>query len=369
MQSAGALGPGVTDSQKQSASFVDLMIVIVLFTVGAAGLSMLLTRVVWHYAVEKEILDRPVERSSHSSPTPRGGGLAVLATIVIGLVVGASLHLIDSRHAFALGGGIIILGTIGWIDDTRGLNARIRFLVHVMVAVWTLFMWGGMPEVAIGESSVKLGPAGFIVAALGLVWSINLFNFMDGIDGLAGSQAALIQGGTAILLWSKGANSLALVSAVAASAAAGFLVWNWPPAKIFLGDVGSGALGYLICAIAIESENAHAVPIFAIIVLAGVFLSDATITLVRRSMRGYRPTEAHRDHAYQRLARVWRSHRAVTLVAAGVTVVLLALAAIAAQVSKLALPIYLAGFVFLAALLWVAERLAPLEKRPGRLTS
>ena len=336
--------------------------IMALLAIIAGAASLALTGIVRSYATHHQVLDRPVERSSHSVPTPRGGGLAVLAAAAVGMVLGVALHFIEPLHAVTLGGGMLMLGAVGWVDDTRGLNARVRLAVHLAVASWTLYMWGGLPAVSVGETTLNLGAAGYVLGVLGIVWSINLFNFMDGIDGLAGSQAVLIFGVAAVLLWSKGGNSLAAVSAILAASAAGFLVWNWPPAKIFLGDVGSGPLGYLIAGIAIESENTHSGPLLAFAILGAVFMSDATITLVRRFARGDRAMEAHRDHAYQRLARAWGSHRAVTLAAAGMTVILSLLAIVATLTPERVLFVFVGAYVVLGALFFAAERRAPLRR-------
>jgi Fuc2NAc and GlcNAc transferase len=325
--------------------------------------SLTLTLAVLSYATHHRILDHPVERSSHSVPTPRGGGLAVLAAAVVGLIVGVGVHLVEPRHAVTLGGGALVLGAIGWIDDTRGLNATFRLAVQIAVAVCTVFMWNGFPAINVGQSTLSLGAAGFLLGVIGIVWSINLFNFMDGIDGLAGSQAVLIFSAAAVLLWSKQAYSLGAVAVILAASAAGFLVWNWPPAKIFLGDVGSGPLGYLIAAIAVESENTHGVPILAFATLGGVFMADATITLFRRFVRGERPMEAHCDHAYQRLARAWGSHRPVTLAAAALTLVLSIMALVATHRPALVLPILFGAAAVLGGVLFATERRAPLARR------
>jgi len=183
---------------------------------------------------------------------------------------------------------------------------------------------------------------------------------MDGIDGLAGSQAVLIFGAIAILSIAGGAQGLAPIAAVTASASLGFLLWNWPPARIFLGDVGSGALGYLIAALAIASENAGGLPVLAFAILGSVFLVDATVTLVRRLARGHGPAQAHREHAYQRLARAWNGHRPVTFVAAGLTMCFGGAAALATARPTFLVPTLASGWCVLGALLFITERHAPM---------
>ncbi|MEP6729708.1 MAG: glycosyltransferase family 4 protein [bacterium] len=334
----------------------------VLLAVGSGLSSLVLTAAVRNYAVRHDVLDLPNERSSHHAPTPRGGGLAVLIGIAAALVIGGAAGAINSVDAITLGVGIVVLGLVGWMDDHGGLRARIRLVTHIAVAAWTLVMFRGFPAMRIGESSLSFGIVGWVLAIIGIVWSINLFNFMDGIDGLAGSQAVLIFAAAAWLLFVANDRSLGTIAMVISAACAGFLVHNWPPAKIFMGDVGSGAIGYLIAALAVASENHHSVPVIVYAIFGGVFIADATVTLVRRIARGDRPADAHRDHAYQRLSRAWASHERVTVAAAAVTSILCVVGAIATRSPALLLPSLLAAYSILGLLLVAAERRAPLRR-------
>lgn len=333
--------------------------VILLAAISGAA-SLVLTGIVRAYAVRHDVLDRPNTRSSHVTPTPRGGGLAVIAASMLGMAIAVALQAADTRDVLTLGLGMVVLGAVGWIDDKRGLRAPVRLTVHLGVAVSTLYMFGGLPAIRIGSASLTLGSAGYVLGAVGIIWSINLFNFMDGIDGLAGSQAVFIFGFGAVLLLNAGDYSLGAVAAVLAATSGGFLAWNWPPAKIFLGDVGSGAIGYLLAGLAIGSENHHSVPLLGFAIAGGVFIADASVTLVRRLMRGNRPTEAHRDHGYQRLALAWGSHRPVSLGAAGITVLLAALGAVGTLTPQLMIPALCVACLLLAGLLLATERHAPM---------
>jgi Fuc2NAc and GlcNAc transferase len=159
-----------------------------------------------------------------------------------------------------------------------------------------------------------VGWLGNLIAVIGIVWVLNLFNFLDGIDGIAASEAIFVALAGA---WLTGAGharpDIAASSLAFAAACSGFLLWNWPPAKIFLGDVGSGYLGYVIAVLALAAARTNSVALWVWLILGGAFFVDATVTLVRRTLRGAPPHEAHRTHAYQWLARTWRSHRRVTL--------------------------------------------------------
>jgi Fuc2NAc and GlcNAc transferase len=329
---------------------------------GTAGffLAVLLTGAVLRYAIRNEVLDRPNERSSHSAPTPRGGGLGILLAVAIVGGIGAATGSIASRDAVTLGAGMMVLGLVGWLDDTRSLEPRTRLAVQTLVAIWTLWMFGGLPAVRLGNATLHLGPFGYVAGAIGIVWSINLFNFMDGIDGLAGSQALLIFGTAAWLLFLAGNPSMGAISMTLAAASMGFLIWNWPPARIFMGDVGSGPLGYLAAAIALGSENAGSVPLLVFGILGGVFILDATVTLTRRVARGKKMAQAHRDHAYQRLAKAWGSHAPVSAGAAVLTAVLAVLGIVGTVYSNLLLPAAVGAYAILGVLFIAMERRYPM---------
>lgn len=264
----------------------------------------------WHVMHRHAVLDVPNERSSHAVPTPRGGGLAVVGVIVAAVGVFAAARLISVPEALALAGAVPV-ALAGWFDDRHTLPVRLRLVTHVGAAIWALICLGGLPAVRVGDAELALGPAGWALGVLGIVWAINFYNFMDGIDGIAGTQALAAGASAALLLGLAGAPGLAVTAAALAGAAFGFLRWNWHPARIFLGDVGSGTLGYLVAVLGIASEQAGAVPLLSFVVLLGPFVTDATATLVRRLVRGERVYQAHRSHAYQRLVRAGWSHATV----------------------------------------------------------
>jgi Fuc2NAc and GlcNAc transferase len=284
---------------------------------GALLVSCWLTSFVRRYALRHSIVDRPNPRSSHTLPTPRGGGIAIAVSwflALAGLVVSGELDMWVGL-ALLVGGGAIAL--IGWLDDRHHLSAGIRAGVHLAAAAWAVWCLGGLPSFNVGTGVVPLGWLGGVLAVVGIAWLTNLYNFMDGIDGLAAGEAVsvgLVGGG---LLALGGADGMALVALSLAAAAGGFLVFNWPPAKIFMGDVGSGLLGYAFGVVALASERAGAVPLMVWMMLLAVFLVDATATLIRRVVNGERWFEAHRSHAYQRAVQTGYSHRDVTLAVMG----------------------------------------------------
>ena len=255
----------------------------------------------------------PNARSSHSSPTPRAGGLALVATYAVALPVLQLDRLIDLTSVIILlvCGGIVAVA--GFVDDRHSLPASVRLCAHVLAAgIFLIWMYRQsapwLPAVGFGNVWV-----GALCALFALTWSTNLFNFMDGIDGLAGSEAVFVTAAAAWINSRQGDPGITAAMLCLCAASAGFLIWNWPPARIFMGDVGSGFLGLMIPMLELEASVRGAIPLQVWVILGGLFLSDATVTLMRRIIGGQRWAEAHRSHAYQRLARRYQSHRLVTL--------------------------------------------------------
>jgi Fuc2NAc and GlcNAc transferase len=288
---------------------IDLVVVVT-----AAGLSFAGTRWVKRYAVNRSILDLPNHRSLHATPVPRGGGLAIAVTFIVGLLALVSFGRVPPTWVMALVGGGGAVALVGWMDDRRGVSRRARALVQVASALWALWWLGGLSTVSFGSVVLDIPfLLGGVLAAVGIVWWTNLFNFMDGIDGLAAGQTVTVAGAAGILMvLTGGAQPAATLALLLAGCAAGFLVLNWPPARIFMGDVGSGFLGFTFASLSIATENSGAFPILGWLVLSSVFFFDSTATLIRRALRGERWYEAHRSHAYQRLVSAGRSHRTVT---------------------------------------------------------
>jgi Fuc2NAc and GlcNAc transferase len=290
---------------------------LVLIALLAGSLSWALTGIIRNYAVSRGMVDVPNERSSHVVITPRGGGLAIVITFLGGAAVLAALGALPAYLMIALGGGGLLIAGVGWLDDRKGLSAVSRAVVHLAAAVWAVYWLGGLPWLDLGFTRLPLHLIGALLAVIGVVWLVNLFNFMDGIDGIAGVETISVCVMAGAFAAFSGASGLAMACLLLVLATAGFLVWNWPPAKIFMGDVGSGFLGYTLVVLAISSEKLHAAPLFVWIVLLGVFLIDATATLIRRISRGERWYEAHRTHAYQYAVQAGFTHQQVTLAVLG----------------------------------------------------
>ncbi len=253
------------------------------------------------YALAKGLLDNPNARSSHTLATPRGGGVVF---VVLWVVTGAGsvfLGVWSLPQALAFLPGALLLAGIGYWDDRHDLPARWRALVHFGVAGGSVMALGGVDTMGLGVTDLSLGWLGAGLAVFAIVWSINLFNFMDGTDGIAGVEALFVLGVGGFFLWQAGGAALAIPAWVLAATVAGFLLWNWPRAKIFMGDVGSSVLGFLVAVFALAGEVWFDVPMLLWVILYGVFWFDATLTLLRRIAAGERWYAAHRSHAYQRL--------------------------------------------------------------------
>lgn len=333
-----------------------------IFIVAAAILSWLLASRVRLYALDR-LLDIPNERSSHSVPTPRGGGLAIAFTALGGIILAAMWRWIDWNLATALAGGGFMIAAVGWIDDHRDLHALVRFAVQFFSAGWAMFWLGGLPALTVGSTQLSLGIAGIPLGVIGIVWAINLYNFVDGIDGLAAGEAVTtgIIGG--LILLAMGHYGLAMVSLLIAAANAGFLPLNWAPAKLFMGDVGSGMLGYLFAVLAIASENAGAVPLLIWVLLLGAFVFDATVTLCRRVAHGERWYHAHHSHAYQRMVQAGSSHAQVSSMILAINFVLAALAIVAWLRPTFFMVAIGAGALLLSILYLSVERIRPMHAR------
>ena len=254
-------------------------------------LTCLTTRLLIPILAHREILDCPNERSSHQVPTPRGGGIAVIGSTLLAWAVFARTESIPSG-VFGIVLGAVLLAAVSWFDDLRGLSPAVRLLAQAAAVAIGILVLPGPRDL-------------FYLAAIGLVWIwwINLFNFMDGIDGLAGTEAAAI--GAGLLLFAgvgAGADpALRTLAAAVTGAAIGFLVWNWSPARIFLGDIGSVPLGYVLGFLLLDLAARGRWTIAVILPL--YFLADATITLVRRLLRDARRADRNAPDEPARRAR------------------------------------------------------------------
>lgn len=263
-------------------------------------------------------LDVPNERSSHSTPTARGGGIA----IVILTAAGALLLTVSTHLVVYLAAGLFI-AIVSWIDDVKRLPPAIRFVAQLAAAAAVIAAYGPLDSLQLGGSFyLRLAPwFAAVLTALWIVGLTNAFNFMDGIDGIAGGQTVVAGAAWLAIAFLHGDVHLAAVALLLAASAIGFLLHNWPPASIFMGDVGSAFLGFSFATLPLlESPRRPVTAVVALLVMFP-FLMDTLFTLIRRARRGERLWQAHRSHLYQRLVIAGWSHRRVTLLYMGAAAV------------------------------------------------
>lgn len=269
------------------------------------------------WSLKREMLDIPNERSSHSQPTPRGGGLiiccvSVLTFFIYSVTAGGNFY-------WSYFAGAIIVAVISWIDDIRTISPFWRILFHGLAAVLAVWSLGGFGEILIPfYGIVQIGLIGKIAAFLWIVWLINAYNFMDGIDGIAATQAVSAGIGWCLVGMVWGIQDISFYGGVLALSAFGFLLLNWQPAKIFMGDVGSAFLGYSFAVLPLFAVKRTGNPLYEsmlpwlAVFLVWFFVFDSVFTLLKRLFRGEKVWQAHREHIYQRLVISGMSHSKVT---------------------------------------------------------
>lgn len=282
-------------------------------------LSLLFTGYMRHYALEKNIIDNPNERSSHSIPTPRGGGVAVVASYLLALAVLMYNQQLVIPVGLTLMAAGFVIALLGFLDDRGHINSMLRLAIHFLVAIGVVISLGGFGEVNV-FNGFQLGFVANIIAVLFLVWLLNLYNFMDGINGIASIEAITVTVSMAMLylLLNVGLNHQILL--LLAACVLGFLLWNFPKAKIFMGDACSGFLGLILGIFALIALKVDIALFCAWLICLGVFIVDATFTLIRRVITGHKMYDAHRSHTYQILSRHFNSHTPVTLAVAAINI-------------------------------------------------
>lgn len=266
-------------------------------------------------------LDEPNHRSMHVQATPTGAGVVIGIAAVVSL-----LSALIWQPQLSTGVLLVVvscLTLVGWFDDRLSLPVRLRLLLFLGLAALLVFTIGPIGELRFSaDYAWKLGYFGWLLTILSFLWVVNLYNFMDGMDGLAGSQALIA---CLILAWwfyQWDVQAMMVVALVVAAATVGFLYWNWSPAKIFMGDVGSLALGGFFIVLLLIAITQHRLPVLAAILVLGVFVFDATYTLLCRLIKGERIYQAHSSHIYQRLAKAGVAHKHIVLVYGAVMVLL-----------------------------------------------
>ena len=297
-------------------------VIIFILALLSASVSFIATRILLHYLRKYQILDMPNLRSNHKLPTPRGGGIAVVLTIIIGFIAAGIHHGVVVWQYAPVFIGAATLAVISWIDDCKPIRNLWRFLVQIGAVVLGMVVLFNDILVFQGLFPVWLDSllAGFI-----WLWFINLYNFMDGIDGITGCETLFICFGVgAITLIAGLPKEYMFIAALVGGSTLGFLFWNWHPARIFMGDVGSVVLGYLLgwLLLALAGQGYW----LEALIIPAYYLMDSTFTILQRLVRGEVIWEAHSQHFYQKAVRAGESHSSVVLKIAFTNVLLFALA-------------------------------------------
>ncbi|WP_299974802.1 glycosyltransferase family 4 protein [uncultured Pseudoteredinibacter sp.] len=273
-----------------------------------SALCWLLSHAVRSYAIKAQVVDIPGERSSHSQITPRGGGLAIVICACLLAIYLAQQDPSMTAWLIAIFFPASALGLFSFVDDHRPLSRRLRMLVHMSCATLFLYLLPTTSSLQIASFNIAINSLWALPFSLiAISWLINLYNFMDGIDGIAASEAICLLLGLQIIITANGAGFDQILMGLAA-VISGFLFINWAPAKVFMGDIGSCFLGLVLAAIACYCSDRYHISLWSAIILLTTFIYDASWTLLYRILSKQAWNEPHRSHSYQILSRRWESH-------------------------------------------------------------
>jgi Fuc2NAc and GlcNAc transferase len=316
-------------------------------------LTLLMTYLIRVYAIKFRILDIPNERSSHKSPTPRGGGLAIVISWFIGISILFSIGAIENKLYFALMSGII-LAIVSFLDDLYTLKPIIRLLIQLITAVLAFAFLKGINPVNLPGFSFETKIVLYPLSIIGIVWFVNLYNFLDGIDGYASLEAIVM----AFLMYLLSDNIACLIIL---SATIGFLFWNWPKAKIFMGDIGSTQLGFILVILGIYFHNTTDFSIVHWLILSSLFWFDATLTLFRRIRNRENLAEAHKKHVYQRAVQSGFSHQQTIVFSLFLNLVIIGLVVISLKKPYLLFLLFISDIFFLYIITRIIDKKVPFK--------
>jgi UDP-N-acetylmuramyl pentapeptide phosphotransferase/UDP-N-acetylglucosamine-1-phosphate transferase len=291
---------------------MDKFLLVIILLISYTG-----TYLVRKIALHKQILDIPNLRSSHTQPTPRGGGMAIVAAWYTGIFMLYYFKIIESELFFALISGFV-LAFVSFLDDVITLQPWIRILFQFITVVCGLYFIDGLKILYINDFKIEMPFAVNLIIIVGAVWFINLYNFLDGIDGYASVEAIAIAAGLYMITGN-------LVLLILIFSVLGFLIWNWPKAKIFMGDIGSTQLGYIFVILSIYFNNNLEFNFIGFLILGSLFWFDATITLYRRWRNHEKLSEAHKKHVYQRINQYGYSHQKTIIISIFINLIFIGL--------------------------------------------
>lgn len=321
-------------------------------------LSYLLTYVIREYSNKRKLLDIPNERSSHSIPVPRGGGLAIVVSWYTGISILYFYGQIPANLYFALLCGVMI-AVVSFIDDLFTVKPGIRLLIQGVCVLITLFILRIDVPLELNDLKILNSNILFPLAVIGMLWFINLFNFLDGIDGYASLEAITV----AMILFVITGNNITVLFI---SCVAGFLIWNWPKARIFMGDIGSTQLGFILFVFAIYFHGTGELHIIHWIMLTSLFWFDATLTLYRRFRNGEKLSVAHRKHAYQRIVQAGFSHKKTVLCSVLINSIIFLLVIISLRFESMIIPMFVVNLILLYTISLAVDRKLPFQYNPSK---
>jgi Fuc2NAc and GlcNAc transferase len=320
-----------------------------------APTSFVLTYIIRQIALKNQIFSIPNERSLHAVPTPFGGGLAITITWYIGITLFYFDNLIERELYFALLSGSII-AVISLVDDFINIKPIIRLIIHFITAIIAFSFLNGLRPLIIPGFELNYNILIYPFVIVGIVWFINLFNFMDGVDGFAASEAITLC--LVIYFLSGNMINLLLISCIS-----GFLFWNWPKAKIFMGDIGSTQLGFILIILGIYFHNSFQFSILNWIMLSSPFWFDATLTLFRRWRNGEKLSQAHRKHVYQRIVQYGFSHLKVNISLFLINLFVFIIILIYREFKFLQIPLFLITLISFYLITIEVDRRVPFNKK------
>jgi UDP-N-acetylmuramyl pentapeptide phosphotransferase/UDP-N-acetylglucosamine-1-phosphate transferase len=325
------------------------LILVLIFVFSYAG-----TFIIRSIAIKKQIIDIPNSRSSHSLPTPRGGGVIIALTWFLGISVLYFLGKIPVNLFAALLCGIPV-SIMGLVDDIVTVSPRVRLIGQLLCTSLAIFFLGGLESIDLGFTILHSAVLFNIIAVIGIIWLINLFNFLDGIDGYISTEIIFICLTAYFLLGTE--LPLLLVAATA-----GFLIWNWQPAKIFMGDVGSTLIGFTTGVFAVYYQDINQSSIIVWLMLTSLFWFDATLTLFRRWRNHEMLSIAHRKHAYQRVVQSGFSHQKTVLFSLLVNLPVIGLVWFSIKYPLMLLPLFCINLVYLFIVMHIVDKRLPFSK-------
>lgn len=307
----------------------EIIAFVIIFLIAYFGVGLFI-----RWSLSRKLFDIPNERSSHTNPVPRGAGLVIAIISLLAYIIYCSF--IGQPILWAYVAGAAMIAAISWLDDVYTVSFIWRFLVHSLAALLVLYEAGYWQNIYIPvlNSKIELGNFGAVLSFLWIVWLTNAYNFMDGIDGISGGQALTAGIGWLLIGYLIGFPVLYFYGGVLAFSSLGFLIHNWQPAKVFLGDVGSAFLGFSFAVmpfLAGSNYSGKAAPLpFIALILVWFFVFDTVLTFFSRVIRRHKVWTAHREHLYQKLIISGFSHSFVSLLY-GILSILLVISLIAAR--------------------------------------